>query len=187
MHIHRGGWGDRMSRETPRRRFVRALTVLVVGAATVGGAGSTAAHARLVPSSSSEAPSLTFAVPQDPGFLAFETSGITTYTFTRLIYDGLFRIRPTTNSLATVEPGAAESWEISDDGTVWTFHLRSGLSFTNGEALTSSDVKFSIEKLLDPQFTASGFLSSIDHVDAPDDATVVITLKEADPSFWVLV
>jgi peptide/nickel transport system substrate-binding protein len=161
------------------------MPLLLVAASA--GAGRVAASAEYRSSGSTEGQAFTFAVAQDPGFLAFETSGITTYTFTRLIYDGLFRIRPTTTSLSTVEPGAAETWEITDDGTVWTFHLRSGITFTNGEELTASDVKFSIEKLLDPQFTASGFLGSIDHVDAPDDATVVITLKEPDPSFWVLV
>jgi peptide/nickel transport system substrate-binding protein len=170
------------------RRQVRwasmALLVLVVllAACTGGGGGAPS------PGGGGQArKTLTFAMTADPGFLAFETSGIATYTYTRLIYDGLFRIRPDTHGFRTVDPDAAESWDISPDQTVWTFHLRGGLTFTNGDPLTAGDVKFSIEKLLDPKFTASGFLGSIDHVDALDDKTVVITLKAPDPSFWVIV
>ena len=45
-----------------------------------------------------------------------------------------------------VGPGVAERWELSDDGLAWTFHLRKGQKFHNGDKLTAHDVKFSLER-----------------------------------------
>src|SRR5437016_12517634 len=44
-----------------------------------------------------------------------------------------------------VGPGVAERWELSPDGLAWTFHLRPGQTFHNGDKLTAHDVKFSLE------------------------------------------
>jgi ABC-type transport system substrate-binding protein len=52
------------------------------------------------------------------------------------------------------EPELAESWEISEDGTVYTFTLREGAQFSNGRAITAEDIKYSFTRLLDPD-TAS--------------------------------
>ncbi len=42
-------------------------------------------------------------------------------------------------------PGVAERWELSEDGLTWTFHLRPGQKFHNGDTLTAEDVKFSLQ------------------------------------------
>jgi peptide/nickel transport system substrate-binding protein len=82
-------------------------------------------------------------------------------------------------------PQLAESYEISDDGTVYTFHLRQGVTWHNGRPFVASDVKYSVERILDPTIESphTDAYSSVATVEAADDATVVFTLKSADASF----
>ena len=50
----------------------------------------------------------------------------------------------------TIVPSLAERWEISDDGLRYVFHLREGLTWSDGEPLTAGDVEFGIKRVLDP-------------------------------------
>lgn len=92
-------------------------------------------------------------------------------------------VRP--NVALEAEGDLAESWDISDDGTEYTFHLRTGVTFHNGRAFVADDVKYSLERVLDPATASPSIsdLSSVDTVEVIDDATVKITLKSADSSF----
>ena len=54
------------------------------------------------------------------------------------------------------QPGLATDWKVSDDGKVWTFNLRSGVKFHHGRELTSKDVEFTINRLLNPQTASMG-------------------------------
>lgn len=79
------------------------------------------------------------------------------------------------------EPDAAESCEFSDPKT-YTCTLKTGLKFSNGDEMTSEDVKFSLDrqlKIADPS-GASSLLASLKSVEAPDPQTVTMTLKKAD-------
>lgn len=78
-------------------------------------------------------------------------------------------------------PWLAESWEYDETGTVWTFHLRDGVKFNNGEPLTSADVVCSYQRLIDEYDSLCRAVELFpDHllqsVEAPDEGTVVITL-----------
>ena len=91
----------------------------------------------------------------------------------------------TTNAALEPVPSLAESWDISEDGTEYTFHLRQGVNFHNGRAMVAEDVKYSYDRILNPD-TASPVqpdLESIDSIEVVDDATVKIVLKSADSSF----
>ncbi|MFB2555013.1 ABC transporter substrate-binding protein [Herbiconiux liangxiaofengii] len=80
-----------------------------------------------------------------------------------------------------VEPDIAESAEFTAP-TEYTVKLKEGLTFANGNALTSSDVKFSFDRMVaiaDPNGPSS-LLYNLDSVAAPDDTTVVFTLKSPD-------
>lgn len=73
------------------------------------------------------------------------------------------------NEELELEPGLAESWEQIDD-TTWEFRLREGVAFHNGELLTASDVKFTLDRLRDPEIGAPaaflvGFMESVEVVD----------------------
>jgi peptide/nickel transport system substrate-binding protein len=83
-----------------------------------------------------------------------------------------------------IVPDLAERWDISPDGKTYTFALRKGVKFHNGRDLTADDVKYSLERILDPA-TASqgaGLLVSIGAVEAPDAGTVRLQLKNPDAS-----
>ena len=73
----------------------------------------------------------------------------------------------------------AEEWSANDDMSVYTINVRDGVTFHDGSPLTSADVKFSFDRILDEE-TASPLLGEIDYISeitAPDDDTVVFTLK----------
>jgi peptide/nickel transport system substrate-binding protein len=78
-----------------------------------------------------------------------------------------------------VRPGLAESWEIPDPKT-YVFHLHHGVTFHNGQPLTSRDVKWTFDSLLQGKIrsTKSAAYRFVDHLETPDDYTVVFHLKE---------
>ncbi len=90
------------------------------------------------------------------------------------IYNGLLRYKEGT--YGEVEGDLAKDYTISDDGKVFTFKLYEGVKFHNGEELTSEDVKYSIERIIENEVRASHF-SAIEKIETPDDYTVIITLE----------
>ena len=78
-----------------------------------------------------------------------------------------------------VKPALAESWEIRDPVT-YVFHLRHGVRFHDGRALTSKDVKWTFDSLLQGKIhsTKSAVYRYVDHLEAPDDYTIIFHLKE---------
>jgi oligopeptide transport system substrate-binding protein len=99
---------------------------------------------------------------------------------------------------ASVAPGSASHWQASADGLTWTFHLRDGLRWSNGDPVVAADFVAGLQRLVDPN-TASAYAQYTDviansaeiiagtqpvqslGVAAPDPATVVITLKSPAP------
>lgn len=92
-----------------------------------------------------------------------------------------------------IMPGLAESWDVSDDGLTWTFHLRKDVKWHDGEAFTSADVVFTYMTLLNPKMTGwqPAYLTSVKGakaykedgasevgITAPDDFTVQLTLEQ---------
>jgi len=79
----------------------------------------------------------------------------------------------------SVKPGLAERWEIPDLRT-YVFHLHGGVKFCDGRPLTSRDVKWSFDSLLQGivRSTKAATYRFVDHIDAPDDQTVIFHLKE---------
>ena len=80
-----------------------------------------------------------------------------------------------------VGPGVAERWVMSEDGLSWTFHLRAGQVFHNGDPLTAHDVKFSLERQMSPKSLAAAAGSmrrSIKSIDVVDDLTVRVNTNE---------
>lgn len=92
------------------------------------------------------------------------------------IYDQLIRV---SDDGTTLVPGLAEKWELSSDNLTYTFHLRQGVTFSDGTPLKASDVKYSLNRA---QKTASSpwsfTLTPVKEIATPDDSTVVITLSQ---------
>lgn len=88
--------------------------------------------------------------------------------------EGLTTFEPVTGD---VKPCLAESWEISDDGLVYTFHLRKGVKFHDGTSFNADVVKASLERAINLQGDPAFLLDVVDHVEVVDDYTVKIYLK----------
>ncbi|MDR0915716.1 MAG: ABC transporter substrate-binding protein, partial [Oscillospiraceae bacterium] len=93
------------------------------------------------------------------------------------IYEGL--VKPT--STGDLVPAVAESYTISDDATIYTFKIRTGLKFSNGTPVTADDVIYSITRAQDLKIQST--LTKVASVTKTDASTVVITLTEPDTDF----
>jgi peptide/nickel transport system substrate-binding protein len=84
----------------------------------------------------------------------------------------------------SVKPGLAENWEIPDPKT-YIFHLRPGVKFCDGRSLTSHDVKWSFDSLLQGKVRSikAAAYRFVDHIDAPTDETVIFHLKQPWAAF----
>jgi ABC-type transport system substrate-binding protein len=118
----------------------------------------------------------------------------------RLLVGHIFSGLVTLNPQMQVVPDLAESWDISDDGRTYTFHLRHGVTFHNGRPFTAADVRYSLERATDPALqspTAETYLGDIAGVperlagQAPsisglqvfDDYTLALTIDEPKAYF----
>jgi peptide/nickel transport system substrate-binding protein len=87
-----------------------------------------------------------------------------------------------------VAPGLGERWEIPDPLT-YVFHLHQGVRFHDGRPLTARDVKWTFDSLLEGKIrsTKAAVYRFVDHIDAPDDVTVIFHMKEQDATLlWNL-
>ena len=77
-----------------------------------------------------------------------------------------------------VTPWAVESWSSTDDLSQYTLKVRDGITFHSGDALTSADIKFTLDRIRaeDSASPLKGQISYIDTIDTPDDSTVVLNL-----------
>lgn len=122
------------------------------------------------------------------------------FNILRDLFEGLTAVGPDGQAV----PAAAESWDVSPDGLVYTFHLRAGLKWSNGDPLRAADYVAGMRRLVTPA-TASPYAQFIDPVlnataittgqlppdqlgvSAPDDRTVVIQLANPAPYLVGLV
>ncbi|MEZ4520103.1 MAG: ABC transporter substrate-binding protein [Thermomicrobiales bacterium] len=84
-----------------------------------------------------------------------------------------------------LQPTLAESFEVTDDGSTYTFNLVDGVLFHDGEQFTSEDVKYTFDFYMNPEnamLTASDF-AGITSVETPDDLTVVMSLEGPNAAF----
>lgn len=123
-----------------------------------------------------------------------QTDG-TTSAFQYALYDRLVQYATKTdengNEVADTEKivgSIAESWETSEDGLTWTFHIDPNATFANGDKVTSEDVIWSFENARDNANSSFFFtLTQISDMQAPDDSTVVFTLSQRSNMFLRLL
>lgn len=136
----------------------------------------------VLPAGALLAKDLNFALSGNPDTLdPHKTSGTLTFQTLKSVYDTLAEADQT----GKIVPALAESWTVSADWLTWTFKLRQGVVFHNGDKLTSKDVKATFERIRD-KATASpkaAEYAAIASIDTPDDATVVFKLSQPSAPF----
>lgn len=128
-------------------------------------------------------------------------SGVTEHYVLLSLFEGLTTVHPET---LAIEPGVARSWDVSEDGLRYTFHLDPEARWSNGDPVTAGDFLFSIERILSPALGApyTYMLYSIRGAEAfnkgetedfetvgvraPDPRTLVIELERPTPYFLSL-
>lgn len=103
----------------------------------------------------------------------------------QVTWQNIFEGLTTIDAQGKVQPQLAESWVISPDGLTYTFKLRSGVKFHNGEVFDASVAKFSIDRArasdsINPQ---KRYFASVDSVETPDATTLVVKLKSPTGNF----
>ena len=179
--------------------WVRQAVPLALLASVVGLAGWITARARLEPAD------FTFINGTEIATLDPATvTGVPEGRILRAIFEGLTIKDPETLQAL---PGMAERWEVSDDGLEYTFHIRRGARWTNGDEVTAHDFVYSWERFLNPE-TAAEYAYQLWYVEgaeayttsvtpdgraansfdtvgirAPDDHTLEVRLKAPTPFF----
>ena len=141
---------------------------------------------------------LTFVLSNIPDGL---DPSVTNNSFAQYVLINCFEGLVTYDSTGTLVPGNAESWDISDDGLTYTFHLRDGLKWSDGSDLTAEDYVYTIQRVLTPATAAQYVSMATDYiknaqeyydgtataddlgVKALDDKTLEITLAYPMASF----
>ncbi len=98
------------------------------------------------------------------------------------VLEGLTKI----NMDGSITPLLAESWSIDPDGKSYTFKLKRGVKFSDGEAFDASDVRFSFERAKAAGSTnkaKKAVFDNISRIDTPDALTVIVVLAQADGNF----
>ncbi len=172
--------------------IVVVIIVIAAGAAVMKKGGETTTTQESLTSPAMTTPPDTLVIVMDTSD-AVSLDPARAYEFTSVLvvnqlYDKLVDFQ--LPDLEHVVPEVAESWEVSEDGKTWTFHIRKGIKFASGNELTADDVVYSLQRVLKLQQTASWvlsqFVSSPDQIKKIDDYTVQITLDEpVAPSFFL--
>ena len=131
--------------------------------------------------------------PEDPKTADCQMT-TSNYTLPLNVFDRLVEAVTISPGKSELVPGLAESWDVSEDGKVYTFHLRKEVLFHNGEELTAEDVVYTFDRMLNPTTKAlntdildfvdgaqdrlDGKADSTRGLEVVDDYTVQITLRE---------
>ena len=161
-----------------RRRFLQLSAAGV--AATLGTAGfdlSPAAAAAVEARRQTGTLRVAWEIPATLNPLT--ASSDTEISFLNAIYDYLID----TDANSQLIPRLAESWEISDDGLIYTLKLRDGVKFHDGSDLTPEDVLWTFDYHRAAEGTVAGLLSNVTGIEAGDGNTVVFTLSQPNPDF----
>ncbi|MET3289234.1 UNVERIFIED_CONTAM: peptide/nickel transport system substrate-binding protein [Brevibacillus sp. OAP136] len=123
---------------------------------------------------------ITIAYKQEPDTLDVHKSNGASVTdeLAGLMGGTLVYVDPDTRE---IKPYLADSYKISPDGKVWTFTIRSGITFSDGTPLNAKTFKETFDRILDPKTQAKAtqaMLESLKEVKAPDDQTLILELKE---------
>jgi peptide/nickel transport system substrate-binding protein len=161
-------------------RRIAAVAVLVALISTLTGAASAGAQGE---SGGDEKLVLRIGDTNDiDGLNPFKLVEVPSFEVMDLTYDLLVDFSPKDSSPV---PGLADSWEHSKDGLTWTFHLNEDATWQDGKPVTSEDVAYTFNRILEEeQGLFIDYVRQIDKIETPDKHTVVFTTKK--PSVQML-
>lgn len=171
-----------LGRATSRRVFLRQSSAL--GLSLAAGGLFAATHSRPAAAEGKPGGTLIAAFSADPaGFDPVRGPSGMSHVVIEQVYSTLMAVDPD----AKPYPELAESYEASDDGLTYTFKLRQGVTFHNGDELTAEDVKFSFDRLRakDSGYSYGAQVEDIDSVDVLDKHTVQFKLKKRVGPFLI--
>jgi peptide/nickel transport system substrate-binding protein len=150
-----------------KRLLVFLACVLVVSGCAGGGGGG----------GSKQGDTLTVAIGIDPDTMdPMRQTTTTVQNIVQMMVETLVKV----DTDGKVQPLLATSWQTSSDGMSWTFTLRSGVKFTDGETFNAAAVKANLDRVLTPGNTCPlcGPFRNVTSVDASDDTHVKLNLKK---------
>src|SRR5215213_8940778 len=168
-----GTWGRK---QVSRRQAIRTVAGAAIGALAVASLPAPAvrtASAATTATVASQGKSVTIALSSEPNtFDPHLTVGRNTQIFIANVFDGL----TARDASGQLTPALATAWGVLPGGGGWQFTLRDGVTFHNGDPFTAESVKFTLERVINPdtKSTISSELSSIAGVDVLDASTVVV-------------
>ncbi|WP_420768646.1 ABC transporter substrate-binding protein [Parageobacillus thermoglucosidasius] len=167
-----------------------SLVLLLTGCSSNGGAtktGSNVSNDRANETKPAEGGELTYALATAPDTLDPHASGMAVATrVIKSIFESLL-YQDKNNEL---KPWLATEWEVSDDKKTYTFKLRQGVKFHDGEPFNAEAVKFNFERIVDPatkSVAGSVYLKPVKSVEVVDDYTVKIELEKPSATFLTLL
>ncbi|WP_102106703.1 ABC transporter substrate-binding protein [Oceaniglobus roseus] len=142
-----------------------------------------AAAATLVTGAAAAQDSITVAIQLEPPNL--DPTGGAAGAIDSVLYSNVFEGLTRFASDGSIVPGLAQSWDISDDGLTYTFHLKDGVTFHDGSTMDGEDVKFSLDRARaeDSTNAQKGLFAPISEVTVEDPLTVKVTLAQPTGSF----
>ncbi|MBZ0287639.1 MAG: ABC transporter substrate-binding protein, partial [Anaerolineae bacterium] len=156
------------------KRYFYFLMILVIALFTVGAAAAQDGGLII-------ATGLDDVITFDPA-RSYETTNLTIQHAT---YNTLLEIHA--DDLNKIVPGLADSYEVSEDGLVYTFHLHPAAKFASGNPVTAEDVRFSWTRLKNIKGNPSFYADQIASLEVVDDQTLKVTLTVKYPAFATIV
>jgi len=151
-----------------------ALTRILIGASAIALAAGSA---------QAQQTDMTVAIQLEPPNL--DPTGGAAQAIDSVLYSNVFEGLTRFMADGSVVPGLAASWDISEDGLIYTFTLREGVTFHDGTAMDAEDVKFTLDRARAEESTNAqkGLFAGIADVTVIDPLTVQVTLSQPDGSF----
>lgn len=163
-----------MNMNPKRRQFIQTMLAGAAGGFTLSCASDRARSFFLAPADPDTLIGYDTVDPPtlDPAF----SWGVVDGRIIGMIFSTLVRFTPD----AQLKPDLAREWTLSDDGRVYTFHLHESAVFSNGRPVLAEDVRYSYERILDPETAAVNpwVLEPIAEIRTPDDHTLQLVLEE---------
>ena len=164
---------------------MRATTILAATLALLGGTVLTACGGASVPTGGGSGGGgtsgaiLNAAISGEPDQLdPAKTSNYNSFEVLENVYDTL--VEPDQN--LQMQPELATKWTTSKDQLTWTFTLRGGVEFSDGTPLTSADVVYTYDRIINDKLNSAYKFTTVKSITAPNPTTVVVKLKQPTPN-----